>query len=155
MPTEKPIQRGSWGLEVDEPLYMPPGDPHEKYRDSQAADVTLDRVHLRVDWQTLRRLPLSGAIVFNFKAVFTPAVEFRDEPGIPSLVLKICREGKESLMKYKNTWHVEHVTLPAMEEYEKEQIEKGMIDKKWEISTLSESPFYPGWEEKWRAQQGF
>lgn len=27
MPTEKPIQRGSWGLEVDQPLYMPPGKP--------------------------------------------------------------------------------------------------------------------------------
>lgn len=155
MPTDKPIQRGSWGLEVDEPLYMPPGDPHEKYRDSQSSDVTLDRVHLRVDWQTLRRLPLSGSIVFNFKAVFTPATDFRDEAGIPSLVLKICREGKENLMKYKNTWHVEHVTLPAMEQYEKEQIEKGLISGDAEVSTLAESPFYPGWEEKWHRQQGF
>lgn len=31
-PTDKAIQRGSWGLEIDEPLFMPPGDPHEQHR---------------------------------------------------------------------------------------------------------------------------
>ena len=69
MPTEKPIQRGSWGLEVGTPVYMPPGDPHEALRLSQNPDLTLDECHLRVDWQTLRRLPLSAAVVFNFKAL--------------------------------------------------------------------------------------
>ncbi|KAI4100125.1 MAG: hypothetical protein LQ345_007468, partial [Seirophora villosa] len=71
LPTARPIQRGSWGLEVDKPLFMPPGDPHEAYRDIQlpASQLPLSRVHLRVDWQTLRRLPLSGSIIFNFKAL--------------------------------------------------------------------------------------
>ena len=155
MPATKPIQRGSWGLEVDEPLYMPPGDPHEKYRDFQSPDLTLARTHLRVDWQTLRRLPLSAAIVFNFKAVFTPVEEFRDEPYIPSLILKVLNEGKESIMKYKNTWHVEHVVKPALEEFEKEQIENGVIEMNWKVETLDDSPWFPGWEEKWHRQQGF
>lgn len=155
MPSFKPIQRGSWGLEVDQPLFMPAGHPHEKYRESQAADVTLDRCHLRVDWQTLRRLPLSGAIVFNFKALFTPVTEFRHEPYIPSLILKIIHEGKKNLMEYKNTWHTEHVVIPALEKYEKEQREKGMIVEDWEVETLNESPFFPGWEERWHEAQGF
>lgn len=155
MPADKPIQRGSWGLEVDEPLYMPPGDPHEKYREVQAPDLTLDRLHLRVDWQTLRRLPLSGAIIFNFKALFTPVADFRHEPYIPSLALKVIKDGKENLMKYKNTWHTEHVAIPALEEFQKEQIEKGMIEKDWEVQTLDQSPFYPSWEELWHHKQGF
>jgi len=155
MPTFKPIQRGSWGLEVDQPLYMPPGDPHEKYRDFQSPDLTPERCHLRVDWQTLRRLPLSGGIIFNFKALFTPITEFRDEPYIPTLVLKVLRDGKENLMKYKNTWHVEHVVVPALEEYEREQREKGIVPEGWEPKTLDESPWYPGWMEKWNAKQGF
>lgn len=78
-PTDKGIQRGSWGFEIDQPLYMPPGDPHEKYREEQDPTHTIDRCHLRVDWQTLRRLPLSGAVVFNFKGLFTPVEEFRGE----------------------------------------------------------------------------
>lgn len=155
MPASKPIQRGSWGLEVDQPLYMPPGDPHESYRDFQDTTLTRSRIHLRVDWQTLRRLPLSAGIVFNFKALFTPLEEFRDEPYVPSLMKKVLTEGKENLMKYKNTWHTEHVVVPALEEFEKEQIEKGIIEKDWEPKTLEDSPWFPGWQEKWHAQQGF
>lgn len=134
---------------------MPAGDPHEKYRDFQSPDLTLERLHLRVDWQTLRRLPLSGAIVFNFKAVFTPFAEFRDEPYVPSIILKVLTEGKENLMKYKNTWHTEHVAIPVLEQYKKEQEDNGIIAKDWTVETLKESPFFPGWEEKWHRQQGF
>ncbi|KAJ8119574.1 hypothetical protein ONZ43_g3502 [Nemania bipapillata] len=155
MPTNKPIQRGSWGLEVDQPLYMPPGDPHEAYRDFQDANLTRSRLHLRVDWQTLRRMPLSGGIVFNFKALFTPIEAFRDEPYVPSLILQVLRHGKDNMMKYKNTWHTEHVVIPTLEEYENEQKAAGLIEKDWEPQTLDESPWFPGWEKKWHAQQGF
>lgn len=160
MPTNSPIQRGSWGLEIETPLFMPAGHPHEKYRETQKEDLAIDDCYLRVDWQTLRRLPLSGAIVFNFKALFTPVREFRDEPYIPALVLKIMKEGKKSLMDYKNTWHVEHVCIPELETYEQEQVAKGLVrpagdDTAWEVSTLEESPYFPGWEEKWHRQQGF
>lgn len=218
MPTDKPIQRGSWGLEVDKPLFMPPGDPHERYREKQDPDLVMERLHLRVDWQTLRRLPLSGAIVFNFKALFTPVEEFRyvtfillfpfwgafllsqtfnpplfpsripithlqenpplqtpflkhsmthlppltfphrpnrSEPYIPALVLKVLRDGNKTIMEYKNTWHVEHIVLPALETWAREQEERGVTERGWEVRTLEESPWFPGWEGKWRARQGF
>ena len=161
MPTDAPIQRGSWGLEVGTPLFMPPGHPHEKLRDFQKPDLKIEECNLRVDWQTLRRLPLSGGIVFNFKALFTPLQEFRDEPYIPALLLKILREGKKSLMDYKSTWHVEHVCVPELEKYAKEQVAKGMVkpentnEETWNVATLAESPYFPGWEEKWHRQQGF
>ena len=134
---------------------MPPDDPHEKYRDWQAPDVTLERVHLRVDWQTLRRLPLSGAIIFNFKALFTPLSQFREEPYIPSICLKVLKEGKKNIMEYKNTWHTEHIAVPKLEEYIREQEEKGMIEKNWEVKTLDEAPYFPGWQEQWMSRQGF
>lgn len=154
-PTDKPIQRGSWGLEIDEPLFMPPGDPHEAMRDAQNPAHTLEQCRLRVDWQTLRRLPLSGAVVFNFKALFTPVTEFADEPFVPALCLKILKEGKENIMKYKNTWHTEHVVMPALERWAREQVENGLVPADWEPHTLDEAPFFPGWEEKWQRQQGF
>ena len=128
---------------------MPPGDPHENLREQQNPEHTIDRCHLRVDWQTLRRLPLSGAIVFNFKGLFTPVTEFKDEPYIPTLILKVLKEGKTSIMEYKSTWHTEHAVIPALEQYEREQIAKGMIPADWDPKTLDESPFFPGWEDKW------
>lgn len=155
MPTDRPIQRGSWGLEIDQPLFMPPGDPREADRLTQSPSLTIDQCHLRVDWQTLRRLPLSGAIIFNFKALFTPVTKFRDEPYIPALCGRVLREGKENLMRYKGTWHVKHVVEPALREWEREQVERGMVEEGWEVCTLEESPFYPGWEAKWHQEQGF
>jgi hypothetical protein len=155
MPANAPIQRGSWGLEVGTPLFMPPGDPHEKLREIQNPDLKIEDCHLRVDWQTLRRIPLSGAIVFNFTALFTPVTEFRDEPRIPALLVKILRDGKKHLMDYKGTWHVEHVVLPAFEAWAGEQVEHGVVEGDWDVATLDESPFYEGWEEKWRRQQGY
>ena len=154
MPADKPIQRGSWGLEIDEPLFMPPGDPQERLREIQNPEHTIDRCHFRVDWQTLRRLPLSGAIVFNFKGLFTPITEFKNEPYVPSLMLKVLNEGNKSILEYKNTWHTEHVVIPALKQYEREQIETGLIKNDWQPHTLAESPFFPGWEKKWREQQG-
>ncbi|RGP68229.1 hypothetical protein FSPOR_5482 [Fusarium sporotrichioides] len=149
MPTDSPIQRGSWGLEVGQPLFIPSEDPEFQTRETQNPSLTESDVHLRVDWQTLRRLPLSGAIVFNFKALFTPMSEFRDEPYVPSLVLKVLNEGKENIMKYKGTWHVEHVAKPTLRKWEREQIDKGLIPGDWQPTTLDENPFFPGWERKW------
>ena len=81
--------------------------------------------------------------------------EFRDEAYIPALLVKVLREGKEGLMRYKGTWHVEHVVLPVLEAWVEEQVEGGVVERGWEVRTLEESPWFPGWEEKWRRQQGF
>ncbi|RAL12709.1 heme-dependent oxidative N-demethylase family protein [Aspergillus homomorphus CBS 101889] len=155
MPADKPIQRGSWGLEVGQPLYMPKGNPHEVLRLSQDPGLKLEDCNLRVDWQTLRRLPLSAAVVFNFKALFTPVTEFRDEPGVPALAATVLKEGKKNLMEYKGTWHVEHVVVPNLERWAKEQVESGAVPKDWEVATLEDSPWFRGWEDKWHRQQGF
>ena len=134
---------------------MPPGDPHEEHRSNQDPGLPLSRINLRVDWQTLRRLPISGAIIFNFKALFTPMEEFRDEAYVPALLRRVLLQGKKNIMEYKSTWHVEHMALPALEKYEKEQVEKGMTPKDWEVQTLEESPWFPDWQKKWHRQQGF
>ncbi|EFQ34303.1 hypothetical protein CGRA01v4_03873 [Colletotrichum graminicola] len=152
MPTNKPIQRGSWGLEVGQPLFLPSEDPKFAHREYQNPDLKPGDINLRVDWQTLRRLPLSGAVVFNFKALFTPLNEFRNEPYIPSIVLKVLNEGKESILKYKGVWHVEHVAKPALMEFERYQIESGLIERNWETQTLPEAPFFRGWETKWTVE---
>lgn len=150
-----PIQRASWGFELGKPLFAPPGDNHELHRLSQDPALTVDEIYLRVDWQTLRRIPLSGAIVFNFKAVFTPATELRDEPGIPQIASKVLREGKKNLMDYKNAWHLEHVLLPELDRWSEEQVKAGLVEKDWEVATLEDSPWFKGWREKWKRQQGF
>ncbi|KAJ6547110.1 hypothetical protein B0H19DRAFT_1164033 [Mycena capillaripes] len=145
MKVEKPIQRGSWGLEVGQPLYLQEDDPDFRVH---VPNLEVSDIHLRVDWQTLRRLPRSRAIVFNFKALFTPIEEFRSEPYIPRLLLKILRDGKPSFMEYKAFSHVEHKVLPALELWAKQQEDQGWVPADWKERTLEEDPFFPGWEAK-------
>lgn len=58
-------------------------------------------------------------------------------------------------MEYKSTWHVEHVLLPALEDWAREQVKGGIVGREWVVGTLDEQPWFPGWREKWRGQQGF
>jgi hypothetical protein len=93
----------------------------------------------------LRRLPRSRAIVFNFKAIFTPTISLRNEPYIPRLLLKILREAKRSLLGDKITPHIECKLIPALEEWTEEQEENGWVPREWKERTLNEEPFFPGW----------
>lgn len=144
---DKPIQRGAWSLEVGEPLFFQKDSPKWHHRSRQDPDLLMSDIFLRVDWQTLRRLPRSRAIVFNFKALFTPITDFRREPYIPRLLLKVLREGKKSMMEYKESWYTEHKVIPALEEWAKEQEQKGWVPSDWKERTLDEHPFYPGWKD--------
>lgn len=139
-------------------LFSPPFPPYsthlEHARSHREPDLSISDCHFRVDWQTLRRLPVTGFIVFNFKAVFTPLESFRNEPYIPALLRKVLLEGKENIMEYKGTWAVNHVVVPTLEEWIREQEEKGVVEKGWQEETLKESPFFPGWVEKWRNGMG-
>lgn len=87
--------------------------------------------------------------------MFTPASELRDEPGVPQIASKVLREGKKNLMDYKNTWHLEHVLLPVLDRWSEEQVKEGLVEKDWEVTTLEDSPWFKGWREKWKRQQGF
>ncbi|KAF8644114.1 hypothetical protein AX16_008643 [Volvariella volvacea WC 439] len=153
MKCSEPIQRGSWSFEHGQPLFLQEGDQEWELRQVQSPDISIEDIHLRVDWQTLRRLPKSRTIVFNFKALFTPITSFREEPFIPRLVAKILRNTKENIRIYKNTWHLEHKMLPALDEWAEEQERRGWVPVEWQERTLNEHPYFPGWEKRWREEQ--
>ena len=94
-------------------------------------------------------------MVFNFKCLFTPIADLSTEAYIPGLLAKILKEGKKELMEYKGTKSVEHVVLPELEEMDRVQKKKGIVDEEWEVQTLEQYPWFPGWEDKWQKEQGF
>lgn len=98
---------------------------------------------LRVDWHFLRRLLLSGAVVFNLKVFFTPNLEPRDEPGVPSYFSQILKHGKNDFMEYKETPLVEHILAPVIEAWQREHEEAGSV-KEWNVATLEERPIFSG-----------
>ncbi|KAL4906014.1 hypothetical protein BDW74DRAFT_177701 [Aspergillus multicolor] len=158
MPVNAPIQRGAWFVEDWKPLFVTPEEYARNAGIRHSGDtkpVPIEECFLRVDWQTLRRLPLSGAIVFNFKAIFTPLTELKDEPYAPALLYKQVTEGRRKITEPKVHKHLLAVVLGALEEWKREQVEKGLVVERWEEETLRESPFYPGWEKRWKERIGF
>ena len=158
LPTEAPVSRCSWGLEDWEAFHTSPSKDGEWNRSAfkgREQEVTVQDVRLRCDAQTLRRLPVSASVVFNFKAIFWELQELREEKYVPELLAKVLKEGKENLIQYKCDEHVRRVAMGELEKWAEEQRERGWVEKEWEVGTLEESPFFPGWEEKWRGQQCF
>ncbi|KAK3334139.1 hypothetical protein B0T19DRAFT_420159 [Cercophora scortea] len=158
MPADQPVFRCSWSIEDYEVMFTTPELEENWKRSKFAANpekLTVDHLRLRCDSQTLRRLPLSAAVVFNFKAVFTRFEDLRTEPYIPALLWKVLEGGKENLITYKCDDHVRRVAMEALAKWAAEQVEQGIVPKDWEVTTLDESPFYPKWEETWLKKQGF
>lgn len=161
LPTDAPVARCSWSLEDWEAMFTSPEAEREEGREwnrsafsKNPEKLTCKDIRLRCDAQTLRRLPLSGAVVFNFKAVFTPFEELKDEPYIPALLLRVLEGGKENLITYKCDGNVRRVAMEALKVWAEEQVRDGVVPADWEVATLDESPFYPGWEERWKTRQG-
>ncbi|KAF8881683.1 hypothetical protein CPB84DRAFT_1838277 [Gymnopilus junonius] len=82
MTCDKPIQRGSWSLEIGQLLYSQPGDSHYKLREIQSSEIEVEDIYLRVDWQTLRRLPRSKAIKSYLEYKSTHHVEHKLLPAL-------------------------------------------------------------------------
>lgn len=141
------MQRCSWGIEDWEAFYCPPGAARSAFaadpRQCTAADL-----QVRCDWQTLRRLPISGAVIFNFKAVFTPFAALADEPRVPALVHKIISEGRRDLIEYKMEPHVEALAKDLLARWADQQVRDGRAPAGWDPATLEEHPYFPGWKEK-------
>lgn len=71
--TELPVWRTNWSVMTDAALYQP--EPHDRSAARLAgldADNAGDRLVIRVERQTLRRLPATGAILFTIKTHIDP-----------------------------------------------------------------------------------
>lgn len=75
---DRPVWRLNWNLMDDpslfQPVHVPPDPPI-------APDEIGDRFWLRVERQTLRRLPATGAVVFGIRVHQRPLVEVAADPG--------------------------------------------------------------------------
>ncbi|ORY70972.1 uncharacterized protein BCR38DRAFT_453639 [Pseudomassariella vexata] len=147
LPVDRPGQRCSWGIEDWEAFFCPETHPRSAFAHDPSS-CTVNDLQLRCDWQTLRRLPISGSIIFNFKAVFTPFTQLKDEPYVPRLMHTIITRTSRDLITYKMEEHVEKIAVEALESWARKQEEDGVVPRDWEVGTLEEHPYFPGWNKK-------
>lgn len=142
MTASDPVERASWYCTWDHELLcsaiyaMGKG----KKLDSDF-DVDPRKFNVRVERQSLRRLPKSKAIIFTNHPVYYSIEEMKDEPLIPSLIKKMMFEAPEDIIKYKNFEAIRDYITPYLDGLIQRQIDLGIIKEDTPLKTLPSYPF--------------
>lgn len=97
--------------------------------------------NVRVERQTLRRLPKVKPSFSTNHPVYYSVEEMKDEPLVPSLIKKIIFEGPQDIIKYKNFESFRDHIAPYLDGLIKRQIDKGLIKEDTPLKTLPSYPF--------------
>lgn len=134
------VERASWYISWDHRLLL--NNIYAlKAGEKVNSDVQPTEFNVRVERQTLRRLPKSRAIIFTNHPVFYSIEEMKDEPLVPSLIRKIMYEAPDGIIKYKNFEAFRDHILPYLDGLIERQIEKGLITADTPVRTLKTYPF--------------
>jgi Haem-dependent oxidative N-demethylase, alpha subunit-like len=96
---ERPVWRANWTLSDTPELYVPPG--HRGRSKPVAAERVGDEVWLRVERQTLRRLPRTRDVLFTIRTYVEPLVQVIDTPATARALADRLRELPDAVAAYK------------------------------------------------------
>lgn len=98
----KPVQRLNWSLMDDPALFQPKGHGRTARDDTITAENAGERLWLRVERQTLRRLPKTGGILFTIRIHTNPLSEVAAEPDRAERMLAALRSMPSGMRGYKS-----------------------------------------------------
>lgn len=99
---DRPVERWNWSVLDDPTLYQPTGKGRTDYASHVTAENAGEHLWLRVERQTLRRLPATGDVLFTIRVYVRPLAELAERPA-DALRLAAALEGVEAPMRaYKS-----------------------------------------------------
>jgi hypothetical protein len=123
--TDNPVVRNNYFLQTDDHLDWSKsiGDEREEkvgwYTASVATDI--NQIWYRSERQSLRRLPISGGVVFTVRTYFLPLTELCSEPFIPLRLLNGIESWDDDVKEYKGYGVFKDVVIPYLKEMAEEQ----------------------------------
>lgn len=99
---ERPVWRLNWSVVDDGNLFQPTGHGRKDYESDVTADNAGDKLWLRVERQTLRRLPQSNDILFTIRIYNNPLHTLRDQPEIAQRLAAALSGLDEAMRDYKS-----------------------------------------------------
>lgn len=110
-----PVWRLNWGL-VDTPeLFLPPEKSSNKPNIPVTVDNAGELLWLRVERQTLRRLPQTNGVLFTIKTYLYPLNILEDKPEISQGLVSTIQQMPETTQRYKNIAPVREVVLQYLQ----------------------------------------
>jgi hypothetical protein len=95
---ERPVWRANWTLVESPELFHP--HPRETLPGLTATNAG-ELLWLRMERQTLRRLPASGAVTFTIRTLVEPLAEVAGRPGVAAAMAARIREMDDAMAAYK------------------------------------------------------
>jgi hypothetical protein len=99
---EKPVQRFNWNLHDDPALFQPRGHNRSERDPTITADNAGERLFLRVERQTLRRLPRSGDVLFGIRTYIHKLAGIAGSPEDCGRLAAAIRAVPEATFRYKS-----------------------------------------------------
>jgi hypothetical protein len=96
----RPVWRVNWSLVDTATLFLPP--EHRGHPKPVSAERAGEQLWLRVERQTLRRLPRSGDVVFGIHTNVDPLADAIDSPEAARALAARIREMPEPMARYKS-----------------------------------------------------
>ncbi|KAK6463224.1 hypothetical protein DFJ63DRAFT_109553 [Scheffersomyces coipomensis] len=127
---DKPVVRNNYFIQTDDNLGWSQsiGDENSDVVGWYTAEVAKDvnKLYFRSERQSLRRLPISGAVIFTIRTYFVPIVELCHEPYIPRRLLNGINTWSDDVEEYKGYHKYKDVLLPYLEAMAQEQEANGL-----------------------------
>ncbi|MUL36837.1 heme-dependent oxidative N-demethylase family protein [Gloeocapsopsis dulcis] len=112
---EFPGYRLNWGI-VDSPeLCLTQRHSTEVFGADITAENAGEKLWLRVERQTLRRLPVSGGILFTIRTYVYPLKSVVSDPAIASQLAAVIEQIPPQMQIYKNIFPIQTVLLAYLE----------------------------------------
>jgi hypothetical protein len=98
---DRPVQRANWSLVDDPDLHQP--EAKDRWRRIALTPANAgERLHLRVERQTLRRLPATGVVLFTIHTIMAPLAAIAAAPATAAALRARLAEMPAAMRDYKN-----------------------------------------------------
>lgn len=116
----RPLWRLNWSL-LDDPELFQPGPASG----AVGLPTSLDDVTVRVERQTLRRLPRTGAVLFTIRTYRAALCAVVDEPGVAAALASTLRQCPPELAAYKGWSTMLHWLVDTLDAVSAEPASRG------------------------------
>ncbi|KAF8525830.1 hypothetical protein BU17DRAFT_41493 [Hysterangium stoloniferum] len=130
---DKPIQRNNYSFQLGPDLAWLSSHGNEDDFDQetkkprQGTDSAISDIYFRSERQTLRKLPLTGCILFTIRTYFHPVTEIITEPGVPGRIAAAIRGWDEAVALRKDKELYADIMLPWLDDLHEKQVAAEII----------------------------
>lgn len=117
---DKPVVRNNYFLQTDDDVAwsssIGPEDVQEVGWNTAEEATDINKIYYRSERQSVRRLPISGCIIFTIRTYFLPITKMCQEPHIPKRLLDGILSWDDDVKSYRGYEKFQKVLMPYLEE---------------------------------------